>query len=117
MAKEPDKNKQDLWDQAKVVNEVEHRFGRLGFAYNPLSAGWFKDVDQKRLPAVTVLWLKIFLRLFIGLCFGLSILTLSSIQMTAFSIIVGQEGLRHISKAYNGLNDSYLDQGMVILTL
>ena len=28
MAKEPDKNKQDLWDQAKVVNEVEHRFGQ-----------------------------------------------------------------------------------------
>ena len=28
MTKEPDKNKQDLWDQAKVVNEVEHRFGQ-----------------------------------------------------------------------------------------
>ena len=37
MAKEPDKNKQDLWDQAKVVNEVEHRFGQLYYIYNTLN--------------------------------------------------------------------------------
>ena len=65
--------KQELWDQAKIVTNVEHR-----------------------LPAVKVLWLKIILRVIVGLCFGIVILTLACIQMTSFAVIIGQEGLRHI---------------------
>lgn len=65
--------KQELWDQAKIVTNVEHR-----------------------LPAVKVLWLKIILRVIVGLCFSIVILTLACIQMTSFAVIIGQEGLRHI---------------------
>ena len=65
--------KQELWDQAKVVTDVEHR-----------------------LPSTKMLWLKILLRVFVGICFGLIILALACIQMTSFAVIIGQEGLRHI---------------------
>ena len=65
--------KQELWDQAKVVTDAEHR-----------------------LPSTKLLWLKIILRSFVGMCFGMIILTLACIQMTSFAVIIGQEGLRHI---------------------